>query len=43
MRTDHDAHLSIKGFLGDYVIRRKGRSAPVSLSRGRETATVRFR
>ena len=43
MRTDHDARLSITGFSGDYVIRRAGQSAPVSLSRGRETDTVRFR
>ncbi|MFC3299380.1 1,4-beta-xylanase [Arthrobacter agilis] len=43
MRTDQDGRLSITGFLGDYVIERDGQSAPVSLSRGRETATVRFR
>ncbi|WDF32002.1 endo-1,4-beta-xylanase [Arthrobacter agilis] len=43
IRTDHDGRLSITGFLGDYVIERDGQSAPVSLSRGRETATVRFR
>lgn len=43
MRTDHDARLSITGFFGDYVIKRNGQSAPVSLSRGRETATVQFR
>ena len=43
MHTDHDGRLSITGFSGDYVIRREGQSAPVSLSRGRETDTVRFR
>lgn len=43
MHTDHDGRLSITGFSGDYVIRRDGQSAPVSLSRGRETDTVRFR
>lgn len=43
MRTDHDARLSITGFFGDYVIRRDGQSASVSLSPGRDTATVRFR
>ncbi|PPB48536.1 1,4-beta-xylanase [Arthrobacter pityocampae] len=43
MRTDHDARLSITGFSGDYVIERDGQSAPVSLSRGRGTDTVRFR
>ena len=43
MRTDHDGRLSISGFFGDYVIERDEQSAPVSLSPGHETATVRFR
>ena len=41
MRTDHDARLSITGFFGDYIIEHNGCSAPLSLSRGCETATVR--
>ena len=42
MRTDHEARLPITGFFGDYVIEHDGQSAPVSLSRGSETATVQF-
>ncbi|MET4638384.1 endo-1,4-beta-xylanase [Mycetocola sp. 2940] len=42
MRTDHDGRLSITGFFGDYLIGRDAQTAPVSLSPGRETATVRL-
>lgn len=42
MRTNHDGQVSIAGFFGDYVITRDGRSAPVSLSRGRETDAIRL-